>query len=459
MACNVSLRWVAAIGVLLLTLAIALTLRPSAVNALATEAPAPGRHLGVASCAGSTCHGRQEPTGAVVRQDEILHWQDESSPAGAHSRAWRVLGGARGRSIAARLGIGDPQSARMCLGCHADPAGAMGPSFHLSDGVGCEACHGGASGWIAGHYAVGATHAANVARGMVPLDDPRARANQCLDCHFGSSRAGQWVDHRIMAAGHPRIAFELDLFSTLNRHWDEDADYVRRKRQPSAVKTWAVGQAEALSRALALFAEPGRRREGMFPEFYFFDCHSCHRRISDDPAYRPSAIANPGRPIPPGMPPLQDENMIMLSAAVAVAAPDMAGRLNADSRAFHAAIAANEGAAVAAAARLRGTAQALSSRFAGARLGRRETFAIIDAVASAAAARYTDYEGSAQAVMAIDTLLSSLVASGDVPRGAATAIRGDIDRAYQAVRDPNGYQPLAFRASLASAARAIGALK
>jgi hypothetical protein len=455
----VSVRWVAAVGVLLLTLAIAFALRPSAGNALAPESLPPGRHLGVASCAGSTCHGRQEPTGAVVRQDEILHWQDPSSPAGAHSRAWHVLGGARGRSIAARLGIGNPQSAPMCLGCHSDPAIAGGPVYQLSDGVGCEGCHGSASGWIAGHYAVGANHAANVARGMVPLDDPRARASRCLDCHFGSGRAGQWVDHRIMAAGHPRIAFELDLFSTLNRHWDEDADYARRKHQPSAVKTWAVGQAEALNRALAMFAEPGRRREGMFPEFYFYDCHSCHRRISDDPEFRPSAMANPGRPIPPGMPPFQDENMIMLASAVAVVAPDMAGRLNADSRAFHAAIADSEGSAVAAAARLRSTAQALSSRFAGAPLGRRETFAIIDAVATNAAARYTDYEGSAQAVMAIDTLLSSLVASGDVPRTAATAIRGDINRAYQAVRDPNGYQPLAFRASLSSAARAIGALR
>jgi hypothetical protein len=151
--------------------------------------------------------------------------------------------------------------------------------------------------------------------------------------------------------------------------------------------------------------------------------------------------------------------MIMLSAAVAVAAPDMAGRLTADSRAFHAAMAENESAALAAAARLRGTAQALSARFAAAPLGRRETFAMIDAVAIGAAARYTDYEGSSQAVMAIDTLLSSLVASGDVPRGSATAIRADINRAYQAVRDPNGYQPLAYRAALASAARAIGALR
>src|SRR5262249_11634903 len=91
-----------------------------------------GAHPGVGSSARSTCHGRQEPTGAVVGQDEIQRWQDESSPTGAHSRAWRVLGGARGRSIAARLGIGDPQASPQCLGCHADPAAARGPMLQRS---------------------------------------------------------------------------------------------------------------------------------------------------------------------------------------------------------------------------------------------------------------------------------------------------------------------------------------
>ena len=35
--------------------------------------------------------------------------------------------------------------------------------------------------------------------------------------------------HRIMAAGHPRISFELDLFSSLQAHHQEDADYGWRK--------------------------------------------------------------------------------------------------------------------------------------------------------------------------------------------------------------------------------------
>ncbi len=436
--------------------ASAITGAPAAAAASAES----GVHVGVASCAGSTCHGRQEATGKVVRQDELMRWQDDSSAAGAHSRSFRTLQNARSQAIANRLGLGSASSAPMCLGCHADPAPGHGAKFQLTDGVGCEACHGGAQSWLASHYAVNANHAGNVAAGMVPLENPRARANNCLDCHFGSDRSGQFVNHRMMAAGHPRISFELDLFSTLQQHWNEDADYAQRKGRASNVKMWAVGQAEALNRALSLYQAPSLGQEGVFPEFSFFDCHTCHRRISDDPAARPGAIANPGRPIPNGMPAFNDENMIMLSAAVRASAPAMAERFDADSRAFHAALARDRASAVRAAGKLRGTAEDLAASFAAAAFSRAETFAIVDAVTSGAtAARYTDYEGSVQAVMATDTLLSALVNAGQVGAGSAAAIRGDINRAYQAVRDPNDYRPLEFRTALASAAGAIRALR
>ena len=42
------------------------------------------RYTGVASCAGSTCHGRMEGDGAVVRQDELMKWQEPST------RPWQV---------------------------------------------------------------------------------------------------------------------------------------------------------------------------------------------------------------------------------------------------------------------------------------------------------------------------------------------------------------------------------
>jgi len=442
---------------LIVSLFLFLLAKPT--GAAATLQASGASHVGVASCAGSTCHGRSEADGRIVRQDELMTWQNEASPAGAHSRAWRVLTEPRSRAIAARLGIGEAASAPMCLGCHATPAGSgRGPRFLVSDGVGCEGCHGAAGGWLASHYAVGGTHAANVARGMVPLDEPRARASQCLDCHFGSADSGQFVNHRIMAAGHPRISFELDLFSTLQQHHNEDADYVQRKGRTNDVQMWAVGQAMALERSLTLFSG-ARGTEGIFPEFYFFDCHTCHRRISDDPRFEPGAEGNPARPIPAGMPAYDDENMIMLSAAAKVAAPGLAGRFDRDSRAFHLALAKDRASAAAAAAALRESARAVGGAFAGG-ISRAQTFDIIDTIAGAAVApRFTDYSGSVQAVMAVDTLLSALVNAGQASASAAESIRADINSAYRAVRDPNEYRPREFRASLARAAAAIRRLK
>ncbi|ODU21038.1 MAG: hypothetical protein ABS87_08170 [Sphingomonas sp. SCN 67-18] len=427
-----------------------------AVAAQSTEAI----HMGVASCSGSTCHGRQEADGRVVRQDELMRWQEESTPGGAHSRAFRTLTEPRSRAIAARLGIGDPASAAMCLGCHSDPAAKRGARFQTSDGVGCEACHGGAENWLQSHYAVGASPARNIAAGMTALTDPRARAATCLDCHFGSAEPGQFVNHRIMAAGHPRISFELDLFSTLQQHHDEDADYARRKGRTNSVRMWAVGQAMALERALTLYGNPRIGQEGAFPEFYFFDCHTCHRRISDEPEARPAGVANPARPIPVGMPAFNDENMIMLAAAVRVAAPAQAAAFDADSRAFHAGLAADRASAVRAAAKLRQTAAALASSFTKAQFTRAQTFQIIDTIAGEAIApRYTDYEGSVQAVMAVDTLLNALVNSGQLPAASVSGIRADINTAYAAVRDPNAYRPLEFRRALGSATRTIRTLR
>ena len=445
-----------------MTLAVWAVLTLGFAPAARAEAMISHAHEGVASCGGSACHSRQVASPPDIRHDEIKTWQEPNGAAGAHSRAWRVLTEPRAQAIATRLGLGKAQDAPACLGCHADRRGPHDPQsqFQLSDGVGCEACHGGSSDWLASHYAVGVTHANNVAKGMIPLEDPKARAAVCLDCHFGGAAPGQFVTHQIMAAGHPRIAFELDLFSTLQKHYDLGANYAARKPIPSGVKLWAVGQAMALDRSLTLFADARHGQEGAFPEFYFLDCHSCHRAISDDPRARPTAMANPGRSIPVGMPPYNDENMIMLSAASKVAAPRQAAAFESASRAFHTALATDRPSAVRAAGALAVASRGLANTVSAHAFTRDEPLAILQqVVGDAQAARYTDYTGSAQAVMAIDTLLNALVAEGQVDSGRAASLRPDIDRAYRAVNDPNSYRPAEFRASLARIAAAVGTLR
>src|SRR3546814_1680842 len=83
---------------------------------------------------------------------------------------------------------------------------------------------------------------------------------------------------------------------------------------------WAVGQATAIERSLALF-QTRRGTEGIFPEFTFLDCHSCHRRIFDQAKPVRTGLDNPGRNLPEGMPPYNDENLIMLAAAARMASP------------------------------------------------------------------------------------------------------------------------------------------
>ena len=418
---------------------------------------------GVASCAGSTCHGRAEGNGAVVRQDEIATWQEPSSPSGAHSRAYAVLAGRRGQQIAASLGLGSATSAEACLGCHSTyaPKARRGARFTLSDGVGCESCHGASGGaWLAEHYARPATHASNVAAGLIPLDNPKARANVCLDCHYGSSKPGQFVTHAMMAAGHPRVSFELDLFSSLQQHHNVDADYVARKSRPNAVRFWAVGQAEAVRRQTSLFVQPKFAMEGVFPQFYFYDCHSCHRTITDGPQRKLTFETNPARPIAFGNPPFNDENMILLGAVAGALVPGEAASFKAAAREFHKAMARDAGAVRSAAQALGSRAGALSDALSARTYNNADPYRVIARIAGEATApQFTDYAGSVQAVMAIDTLLNGLVREGSVSTGAAAGIRADISRAYGAVKDPNTFRPASFRSSLRAAADAIGRLR
>ena len=174
-------------------------------------------------------------------------------------------------------------NAKICLDCHTDnvPEDRRGEKFQLSDGVGCEACHGGSQNWIGVHTVVddAGGHARNVAAGLFPTGDPKDRARLCLSCHFGDE--SKFVDHRIMGAGHPRLSFELDTFTQIEpAHFDVDDDYRTRKDVADAVQTWAIGQGMALSQTLGAVLDPKRNHDGIFPEPVLFDCHACHQPMS-----------------------------------------------------------------------------------------------------------------------------------------------------------------------------------
>lgn len=400
-----------------------------------------GIHAGVMSCYGSTCHGRQESTGVVVLQNEIQIWQDETTVAGAHVRAYKILFDDRSQAIAEKMNIGAAHTAPECLSCHSDPvpASLRGPQFQISDGIGCEACHGASGGWLTSHYAEGATHAENISNGLYPTEDPLARADLCLSCHLGSSREDQFVSHRLMAAGHPRMSFELDLFTALQAHHLEDYDYEERKGLQGGARVWAIGQAKALQNQLDLFGNSGHARDGLFPELIFYDCFACHREISDDPNWRPVVRENPLRPDIRGVPKFNDAHMIMLSIAASSLSDEARQSVDAQTFAFHRALETGIGVDEEITAYMALSAR-LIRQFQRKQFTRSDYLSMIrNTLSRSTAAAYTDYQTTEQVVMAVDTLLNAMVVSGMTTRQAVSIMREDLEIAYDAVLDPNDY--------------------
>jgi hypothetical protein len=233
-------------------------------------------HLGVVTCAGSTCHGATRPfQNAAINQNEFVIWQRKDK----HARAYKVLLNEQSKRIARNLGLKAAHEAKICLDCHSDNAAEdlRGKRFQLSDGVGCEACHGGSKRYLGPHVSGENTRQQNLDAGMYATETPESRALLCLSCHLGTD--DKFATHRIMGAGHPRISFELDTFTELQpAHYKVDEDYRKRKQVFSGVQVWAIGQLIAVERLLKLMASPKYRGIGPWPELAFYDCHACHHR-------------------------------------------------------------------------------------------------------------------------------------------------------------------------------------
>ena len=119
----------------------------SAVGAAADE----GKHLGVATCASSLCHGSARPlTARSVTAERIRHLV-ALRPARARLPACCAKRRAR-RSRAAsasRMHTKRP-NASPATPTPRRPSN-RGERFQSSDGIGCEACHGGSEHWLATH--------------------------------------------------------------------------------------------------------------------------------------------------------------------------------------------------------------------------------------------------------------------------------------------------------------------
>jgi hypothetical protein len=286
----------------------------------APNRPAPPRHIseadpclvGTPSCSARPCHGGVEPADGRLRRDEYTTWVRRDP----HAAAYRALLGDRARQIMSNLAsAGDGAPAHRdgrCLGCHSVPraGGVEGLAWMRPDGVGCEACHGPARGWLDDHTAPARwarwTPADKAEAGLTPLGNPAAVARTCVGCHVGAppdrSRGvpARFVGHDLLAAGHPRLNFEFVTYlANLPPHWNPSP----RGGPPEpeySVRAWSLGQLVSARAALEVLAyraaawAGGGLRDGTWPDLAEYDCFACHHALRQ-PSWRQVPPGSTGR--------------------------------------------------------------------------------------------------------------------------------------------------------------------
>jgi hypothetical protein len=407
----------------------------------AVEAIAAHKHMGVATCSSSVCHGASQPfRDSDIAQNEFAVWQ-EFDP---HAKAYQILQQPRSQEIARKLGLGDATKAKVCLDCHADnvATGDRGERFQIADGVGCEACHGGAELWLNAHADAKVTYADDLAKGMYPTADPIKRAQLCLSCHMGEKE--RMITHRIMGAGHPRLSFELDTFTWLNPHYKITANWIKRKGEWNGVRDWAVGQGVAAENLLGLLLDPKTGWQGIFPELVLFNCQACHKLMKGN-----NWGPRQGTGLGPGVVRLNDANLVTFRYALAPVDKAAAQRVFEQTRALHQATTQSRDATFAAARALNATLQSLLPKVAAYNYDAASLNPIFAAMlGDAQQGEFRDYAAAEQASMAAQSLVVAFENDGKLDKAHAAALHAKLDGLYATVKDEDRYSMAPFVAAL-----------
>ena len=168
----------------------------------------------------------------------------------------------------------EPEKSKKCLDCHAlnvaDDQKAR--TFDANDGVSCESCHGPASNWLGEHTRKDWNYAKSLPLGMYDTRNLISRSERCVSCHVGT--AEKYVDHEMIAAGHPDLYFEQASFeAVMPRHWKMPVD----KDPWIEARTLATGQAIQLRENLRRVARSANR---FWPEYAELDCFACHHSLT-----------------------------------------------------------------------------------------------------------------------------------------------------------------------------------
>ena len=97
------------------------------------------------------------------------------------------------------------------------------------------------------------------------------------------------MNHDLIAAGHPRLSFELAAYlESMPAHWDEKGENSgpvgpTHRAEDFPARAWAIGQLVTELASLQLLTGRAGDPEAPWPEFAEYNCFSCHHDLRDDP--------------------------------------------------------------------------------------------------------------------------------------------------------------------------------
>ena len=411
----------------------------------------PSQYTGPGSCSSTSCHGSVQPRADTrIFQNEYSIWAVKDK----HAKAYEALTGEVGQRMGRILGLGKSQEAAQCLACHAlnPPASARARTFEANEGVTCESCHGPGSAWLGGHTTREWTHEKSVAAGMTDTRNLTRRTEKCLSCHLGTQE--QFVDHAMIAAGHPDLYFELDSFSAvMPRHWKtprESAPGVVEQSPQNdpwvSVREWAAGQAVQLRASMERLA--WRARGKNWPEYSELECEACHHALTAPEQSWRQQRGYPGRR--PGDPPWNGSRHAVFGELAQLVDRDASARL--DEQLAQLARSLSQlnpdrdavGAAAQAAASI---ASQLGARIELQPYDAATTMRLLQRISGNADEVAGQGERAAeQAAMALDSLF--LAYSRNTQAANAPQVRAAISALFQQLENPSSYNPANFAAQM-----------
>jgi hypothetical protein len=420
-----------------------------------TDTPEPSKYIGPGSCAATSCHGSVKPVaGSRILQNEYSTWILKDK----HSHAFGALTGDVGERMARILKLeGKAEEAPKCLACHAlyTTAEQRGRPFEMADGVSCENCHGPASAWLGPHTTRDWPHEKSVALGMHDTRNVIHRTEKCLECHLGTRN--KFVDHEMIAAGHPDLYFELDSFSVvMPRHWKVPRESAPGKPAEEAawagVRDWSTGQAVQLRGEMDRLLWRARNerfdKRDVWPEYSELSCFACHHSLGPakdswrqahgyegrrpgDPAWNSSRYAVfrlLAKQIDSGNGQELDKHLLTVSNEMGKLNPDRAAVANAAS----------------AAAPL---AQQIAERLATMQYDQAVTLRMMQRITDDAEnIAIADERAAEQAAMAMDSLY--IAYAKDTKPANDAEVRGAINVLFQQLENPSSYNADQFAAAL-----------